>query len=149
MVNKVNLDTDHKCMPARYTVGQILSGYLLKSRHIGWHFSFYWFVVLAFECQTCAASGNRLGKVIEECHKNATTEECKADIEDPVCVLYLDYSGRKNNVKRFCASRGDLNTIKRRCDRSSCFDDFCAVAMCDESGCNAQLSTTGMCDYGY
>lgn len=35
MVNKVNSDTDHKCMPARYTVGQILSGYLLKSKHIG------------------------------------------------------------------------------------------------------------------
>lgn len=111
--------------------------------------TFLFIDLLAFECQTCAASGNRLGKVIEECHKNATTEECKADIEDPVCVLYLDYSGRKNNVTRFCASRGDLNTIKRRCDRSSSFDDFCAVAMCDESGCNAQLSTTGMCDYGY
>lgn len=111
--------------------------------------TFLFIDLLAFECQTCAASGNRLGKVIEECHKNATTEECKVDIEDPVCVLYLDYSGAKNNVKRFCASRGDLNTIKRRCDRSSSFDDFCAVAMCDESGCNAQLNTTGMCDYGY
>lgn len=111
--------------------------------------TFLFIDLLAFECQTCAASGNRLSKVIEECHKNATTEECKADIEDPVCVLYLDYSGRKNNVERFCASRGDLNTIKRRCNRSSSFDDFCAVAMCDESGCNAQLSTTGMCDYGY
>lgn len=111
--------------------------------------TFLFIDLLAFECQTCAASGNRLGKVIEECHKNATTEECKVDIEDPVCVLYLDYSGRKNNVTRFCASRGDLNTIKRRCDRSSSFDDFCAVAMCDESGCNAQLNTTGMCDYGY
>ena len=33
MVIKVNSDTDHECMPARYTVGQILSGYLLKSRH--------------------------------------------------------------------------------------------------------------------
>lgn len=111
--------------------------------------TFLFIDLLAFECPTCAASGNRLGSVIEECHKNATTEKCKADIEDPVCVLYLDYSGRKNNVKRFCASRDDLNTIKSRCDSSSSFDDFCAVAMCDESGCNAQLSTTGMCVYGY
>ena len=35
MVDKIYSDTDHKCMPARYTVGQISSGYLLKSRHIG------------------------------------------------------------------------------------------------------------------
>ena len=111
--------------------------------------TFLFIGLLAFECQTCAASGNRLGYVIEECYETGTTEECEADIEDPVCSLHLDYSGRKNNVKGFCSSRDDLNTIKRRCDRSSSFDDFCAVAMCDESGCKAQLSITGICDYDY